>query len=58
MMNKIGVSAQMWGKLSWNRGYGYKTLKVTKYICKDRGKPIQGGLEKDSDERFSDYQSQ
>ena len=57
-MKKIIVSSKKWGKLSNNRGYGYKTTKVTKYICRNRGNPTQGGLRSDSDERFRDCQSQ
>ena len=57
-MKKIVVSSKKWGKLSGNRGYGYKNTKVTKYICRSRGNPIQDSQKSDSDERFRDYQSQ
>ena len=57
-MMKTIVTSKKWGKLSNNRGYGYKTTKVTKYICRNRRNPKQGGLISNSDERFSDCQSQ
>ena len=39
MMKKLKLSSQKWGLLSKGRGYGYKTVKVTKYICRVKDIP-------------------
>ena len=51
LMKKLKLSSQKWGLLSKGRGYGYKTVKVTKYIC--RVKDITPLLTSESEqERF------
>ena len=36
LMTKLKVTSKKWGLLSKGRGYGYKNVKVTKYICREK----------------------
>ena len=56
MMKKVGVSSKKWCDRGGGRGYGWRTHKVTKYICSAKNK-INNRPNISSKERFGDYQS-
>ena len=55
-MKKLSVSSKKWCDRGGGRGYGWKTQKVTKYICTAKN-IINKGPDISDEERFSDYQS-
>ena len=55
-MKKLSVSSKKWCDRGGGRGYGWKTQKVTKYICTAKN-IINKGPDISDEERFGDYQS-
>ena len=57
-MTKLDISKKIWVNKGV-KGFGWKSIKTPRYICKLRNNPVAGGpMLSANSERFRDYPSQ